>query len=350
MNTRELQPEASASRSLPVIGLTLGDVAGVGPEVAVKALADPLVYGCCRPLVLGDLKAVRGAAARAGLNLAVKEIGPDEAPAGRAGTIEVLPLSDLAADDLAPGKPTPAGGRAAALYIETGAGMALDGRIKALVTGPISKEALNRAGYAFPGHTEFLSHLSGGPPVVMMMAGPKLKVVLVTIHKGLKEVPGLVTREAILRTTRITHEALKKYFGLPDPRLAAAALNPHAGEGGLFGREEEEIIAPAVAQAQKEGIGLAGPFPPDTLFYRAASGEFDVVVAMYHDQGLIPFKLLHFTDGVNVTLGLPFIRTSVDHGTAYDVAGTGKADHRSMLAAIHLAADMVVRGSVDPDV
>jgi len=334
-----------AKRERPILGVTMGDPAGVGPEVIAKALADKRVSGWSRPLVLGDAGAMAQAVRICGLDLEVRDLPPGGDPEGRAGLMEVLPLSDLDLDELTPGRPNLAGGRAAAKYIEAGAAMALKSRIQALVTGPISKEALNRAGYNFPGHTEMLAALAGGARVVMMLAGERLRVVLVTIHAAYAEVPRLLTGDKIIATAAITQEALEKYFGLTRPRLAAAALNPHAGEGGLFGREEEETIAPAVAEAQARGLNLSGPYPADTLFFRAAAGEFDAVVCMYHDQGLIPFKLLHFRDGVNVTLGLPFIRTSVDHGTAFDLAGTGRADPGSMLAALKMAADMAAHSN-----
>ena len=252
-----------------------------------------------------------------------------------------MELSHLSEEDLRPGRPW-AGGLAAAHYVEKGADLALSGTIQGLVTAPISKEALNLAGYKFPGHTEFLAHKAGHPPVVMMLAGPRLRVVLVTIHEALAKVPSLLTPERIVTTARITHQSLKQYFGMAEPRLAVSALNPHAGEAGLFGDEEKTIIEPAIQQAHHQGIRLSGPHPPDTLFFRAANGEFDAVVCMYHDQGLIPFKLLHFQDGVNVTLGLPFIRTSVDHGTAYDLAGKNQADHQSLRAAIRMASNMAL--------
>lgn len=326
--------------SLPILGVTLGDVAGVGPEVVVKALIEEEVLLKCRPLVLGDAGALRQTIKFLGLDLSVKILKPGEEPVGLAGTIELLPLSELGPDDLAPGRPTRAGARAAAGYIRSGAELALAGRIHGLVTAPVSKEQVQKAVRSFKGHTEMLADLAGNVEAVMMLAGARLRVVLVTTHEAHRDVPGLLTVDRIVTTARITDQALKRYFGLPEPRLAAAALNPHAGEGGLFGGEEEEIIRPSVAEAQRQGLGLSGPFPADTLFYRAAAGEFDAVVCMYHDQGLIPFKLLHFKDGVNVTLGLPFIRTSVDHGTAYDLAGTGRADHASMLAAVKMAARM----------
>jgi 4-hydroxythreonine-4-phosphate dehydrogenase len=208
-----------------------------------------------------------------------------------------------------------------------------------MATGPISKEALNRAGHHYPGHTELLAELTGAEEFVMMLAGERLKVTLVTIHEALRDVPQLLTYDKVLSTIRITHHDLNRYFR-GNPRLAVLALNPHCGEGGLFGDEEERIIGPAIKTAKSEGIDVAGPLSADTLFHFAAQGKYDAVVCMYHDQGLIPLKLIHFDDGVNITLGLPIIRTSVDHGTAYDLAGTGRASSRSMTAAIRMAAAM----------
>ena len=327
-------------KARPVLAVTMGDPAGVGPEIVVRALADREVRSWCRPLVLGDPAALAEAARSLGIDLEITGVSDVKNMSDRTGKLDVLPLSDLAEADRRPGKPTPAGGAAAAAYIETGAHLVLTGRAEGLVTGPISKEALRGAGYDFPGHTEFLAARAGVRDVVMMMAGAQLRVALVTIHVALADVFGLLTPERILKTARITHEALVRRFGLPRPRLALAGLNPHAGEHGLFGREEETVLGPALSRAESLGLDLSGPHPADTVFYRAASGEFDAVIALYHDQGLIPFKLLHFTDGVNVTLGLPFIRTSVDHGTAFDLAGRGRADYSSLKAALGLAARM----------
>jgi len=219
--------------------------------------------------------------------------------------------------------------------------MAVQGEIQGMVTGPISKVLMHQAGYPYDGHTQLIAHETNAKDYVMMLAGSKLRVVLVTIHCALKAVPELLDQEKVYKTIMITAKALREDLGFINPRLAVAALNPHAGEEGLFGSEEQEIISPAVSQARKQGIDVEGPFPADTLFNQAAAGRFEAVVAMYHDQGLIPLKLLHFSDAVNVTLGLPIIRTSVDHGTAYDIAGTGRADPSSLKAAIVMATEMV---------
>jgi 4-hydroxythreonine-4-phosphate dehydrogenase len=215
------------------------------------------------------------------------------------------------------------------------------GDLDAIVTAPINKQALNQAGFAFPGHTEMLAHLTDTSDVVMMLAGSRLRVVLVTIHCALAEVPDRLTSDAIVKTAEVAHAGLQRYFTPhAKPRLAIAALNPHAGENALFGREEQAIIMPAIEQLRSRGLDVSGPHPPDTVFHAAVRGDYDAVVCMYHDQGLIPLKLLHFEDGVNISLGLPIIRTSVDHGTAYDIAGSGQANPASLVSAIKTAAAM----------
>jgi len=249
------------------------------------------------------------------------------------------------AQEIKPGQPSARTGRQAGAFIEKAVELCRDGRVQAMATAPISKEALQAAGYPDTGHTSLLGRLLGAPRPVMMLAGQRLKVVLATIHVALRDVPGLLSPEAITHAGLVAEQDLRRYFGLKSPRLAVAALNPHAGENGLFGDEEARIIAPAVAALAAAGVQASGPHPPDTVFWRAARGEFDLVLCMYHDQGLIPLKLLHFEDGVNVTLGLPIIRTSVDHGTAYDLAGSGKAHPGSLKAAIKMAAEMAARRS-----
>jgi 4-hydroxythreonine-4-phosphate dehydrogenase len=324
----------------PRIAVTMGDPAGVGPEIVVQALRFPEVVSVCRPVVYGDAGILRRAAAVLGQAVEVAEDG-EPGP----GRIVVRPLSSLSPDEVPFGRISEAGSRAMADYIREAARDALAGRADGVVTCPITKEGLKMAGVPFPGHTEFLADLCGGADVVMMLAGDRLRVALVTIHVALRKALELLSLPVIVRTIRITHDFFRKYMGTDAPRIAVAGVNPHAGEGGLFGDEEETMVAPAVAACRKEGIDASGPYPPDTLFFRAYRGEFDVVVAMTHDQGLIPLKLVHFEDGVNVTMGLPVIRTSVDHGTAYDIAGKGVASPRSLLAAIRLAAAMAgVRG------
>ena len=326
------------SREKPLIAVTMGDPCGIGPEIIAKALARPEVREVCRPLVLGDEGALRRALAITGAPLSVIccETPPESAPTD---CIPLLPLSKLAFDDMPFGAPTIASGSAMAGYITEAARLCLDGSIDAMATAPINKEAMNRAGILHPGHTELLAELTGTSEFVMMLAGERLRVALVTIHEALADVPRLVTTEKVLATIRITHRDLDRYFR-QNPRIAVLALNPHCGEGGMFGDEEERIIGPAIARAREEGIDVSGPHSADTLFHFAVQGDFDAVVCMYHDQGLIPLTLLHFDDGVNITLGLPIIRTSVDHGTAYNLAGTGRASEASMAAAIRMAAMM----------
>ncbi|MFH2100233.1 MAG: 4-hydroxythreonine-4-phosphate dehydrogenase PdxA, partial [Pseudomonadota bacterium] len=275
---------------------------------------------------------------RLGLSLAFSRVsGPGEARFADQVT-DVAAVSDLDPSRVVPGRPSPETGRAMVQYILSAIGWALSGKIHAVATCPIHKAAMHAAGYAWSGHTEILAEKTGTVRYRMMLAGDRLRVVLVTIHTALSTVPGLITVDRVAETIRITAESLVARFGIPHPRIAVAGLNPHAGEEGLFGDEEITVIAPAVELARAGGVDATGPHPPDTLFIPARLSSFDAVVCMYHDQGLIPFKMLHFDDGVNTTLGLPIIRTSVDHGTAYDLAGTGRASHKSLVAAVQMAA------------
>lgn len=331
------------SMSQPLI-MTMGDPTGVGPELILKALLDGVFDAVARPLlVAGDLGVLQRAARIFGVETKVTTAAGLATHAltvdGR--QLRVTTLSTLDAERLAYGQPDLACGRAMADYIEWAAARCLAGEAAGLVTCPINKKAINAAGVCFPGHTELLAERCGVAKVVMMLAGPRLRVCLVTTHLGYKEVPAALSAAEILATIRITDHDLRRHFGLAQPKLAVLALNPHAGEGGLFGDEEQQLIAPAIAQAKAAGIDATGPHSADTLFHFAAGGAYDAVVCMYHDQGLIPLKLLHFEDGVNVTLGLPIVRTSVDHGTAYDLAGTGKASTASLAAAVRMAEEMV---------
>jgi 4-hydroxythreonine-4-phosphate dehydrogenase len=332
----------------PRLGITLGDPAGIGPEVVVKALARADVRAACRPVVIGDRETLRETAARLGERLALEVV--DEAKLLRElrGAAALLPVSTLAAAARRPGRPTIEGARASYQYVETAARLAMAGAIDAIVTAPINKAWVTRAGFPISGHTELLRELTRARDVRMMVAGERLRVVLVTMHLALEAVPRALTVRDVARTIAIADEHLRQYHRLPRPRLAVAGLNPHAGEGGLFGNEEAKIIAPAVRRASRAGACVSGPYPADSLFFRAVSGEFDAVIAMYHDQGLIPFKLLHFRDGVNVTMGLPIVRTSPDHGTAYDIAGGDAADAGSMAAALLLAVRMAGARATTP--
>jgi 4-hydroxythreonine-4-phosphate dehydrogenase len=329
------------------IAITMGDAAGIGPEIIAKAFRDhgDATQGC---FVAGDVEAIRrGAQAiarqgEAGLPVAVIEDARDALDAPPR-CIPLLPVTKL--DALPPwGEINARAGRAAADCVVWAARAALRGEIAALVTAPLHKEALAAAGVPFPGHTELLQAEAAAwlhkgvrdVPVRMMLANDELRTVLVSIHVSLRDAIAAVTRDNVLQTLRISHEALARALGRA-PRIAVAGLNPHAGEAGLFGREEIEVIAPAIEAARGAGVDAHGPFAPDTVFMRARRGEFDAVVAMYHDQGLIPVKYLGVENGVNVTLGLPLVRTSPDHGTAFDIAGTGRADEASLVEAVRVA-------------
>jgi 4-hydroxythreonine-4-phosphate dehydrogenase len=320
------------------IGITMGCPAGIGPEIILQFLAETTPSSSIQPIIVGDI----GVLARAAeiLELPVALASWQAGMALPKGATPVVEVSSLPPNMVRWGLPNDTTGRAMANYIETGVALHQEGVLQGLTTCPISKLSLNHAGYNFPGHTEMLATLTKSSDYAMMMAGKRLRITLVTIHRPLRQVAHDLSIPAILRLIRLTSTALTIDFAIHQPRIAVAGFNPHAGEHGLFGDEEELVIAPAIDQGRQQGIDVSGPYPPDTIFYKAAAGEFDAVVAMYHDQGLIPFKLLHFDDGVNVTLGLPIVRTSVDHGTAYDIAGQGRASHRSLSEAVRLAADI----------
>jgi 4-hydroxythreonine-4-phosphate dehydrogenase len=327
--------------NLPVIAITMGDPCGIGPEIIIKALQRPEIWALCVPVVIGDRLALERAVAVCASSLKIQEVtAVGDARNIPEGRVPLLALSHLAEADVVYGSPSIAAGDAVYRYICHAARLCLNGHVSAMVTAPISKEAMHQAGHDYPGHTELLAELCGTDDFVMMLAGDLLRVSLVTIHEALADVPGLITFEQVLKTIRITAEGVSRLTGKGAPKLAVLALNPHCGEAGKFGTEETEIIEPAVKAARREGLNVEGPLSADTLFHFAQQGGYDGVVAMYHDQGLIPLKMLHFDDGVNITLGLPIIRTSVDHGTAYNLAGTGKASEKSLLAAIRMAVEM----------
>lgn len=324
----------------PAIAITLGDPCGVGPEIVAAAFALRSEHPfTARLFVIGSPALLARAAARLP-GLATELIGSPE----EARTIPgVIPVLDPGGPDLSralPGRPTVEDGRGAFACLTLAAELAISGRVQAVVTAPVSKKAISDAGIPFQGHTEYLAGIAGVTDFAMMLVSEALRVVPVTRHIPLSRVPEELTVGRIRGTIGIVDDGLRRLFAIPRPRIAVTALNPHGGEEGLFGGEEGAIIAPAIAAARGEGIDVAGPFPADTLFVRARKGEFDAVVTMYHDQAMIPIKLLSFGGGVNVTLGLPFLRTSVDHGTAYDIAGKGVADPGSLVAAIDLAVSM----------
>lgn len=321
----------------PLLGITMGDPAGIGPEVIAKALARPVVRRLCRPLVIGSLEVLEDTIRSQKVPVKIRRVtGPGvPIPAG------VIPVLDPLAEPLAPftsGQVSKETGAAQALYIKEAVRLAMEEALAGIVTGPIHKKAINQAGYPYPGHTEMLADLTGSKEVGMMIVGGPLRFMFATTHVAMKDLPALLTIECIERAIRLCHRGLTDLFGIKGPRIAVAALNPHAGEGGLFGIEERTAIAPAIARAKAQGFQSVGPLPADTLIGQAARGKYDAVVAMYHDQGLIPLKLAAFGRSVNLTVGLPFIRTSVDHGTAYDIVGRGLADEGSLIEAIRLAA------------
>ncbi len=317
------------------IALTMGDPAGIGPEIVARLCAEADLP---RLLVIGDEAMMRRAIGITGVRLDVHAIDTVARARFARGSIDLLRVGSLPAD-LPFGQIDARAGAAAYSYVERAIREALAGTISAIVTAPLNKEAMKAAGIHYPGHTEILADQSGAKSYAMMLANDELRVVLVTIHVPLSEVGRLITVEAELETIRLAHDACRR-FGIANPRVAVAGLNPHAGEHGLFGPEEGAVIVPAIAAARSEGIDASGPWAGDTIFMRARRGEFDVVVAQYHDQGLIPVKYLGVEEGVNITIGLPFIRTSVDHGTAFDIAGTGKADHASLRYALRMAMKM----------
>jgi len=325
---------ASASAPAP-LALTMGDPAGVGGEITVKAWQALRATGPAF-VALDDPARLRAIAP----DLPVREVAlPEEVAATFADALPVLPTA-LAAPAV-PGRPDPANAAATIAAIERAVTLALAGRVGGVVTNPINKAVLYEAGFRHPGHTEFLAaltHAANRP--VMMLACPALRVVPVTIHVSLRAALAALDADVIVETCRITHGALRRDFGIAAPRLAVAGFNPHAGEGGAMGDEETTIIAPALAALRAEGIDASGPWPPDTMFTEAARARYDVAIGMYHDQVLIPLKTLDMHHGVNVTLGLPIVRTSPDHGTAYDIAGKGVADPRSLIAAIRMAGEL----------
>lgn len=326
--------------ALPIIGITMGDPTGVGPEVIVKGLAQVKVHKACRPFVIGDRNVMGRTVQALGLATKVESLDKLESLDPNPRRIQVLSLTHMNPDLLHLGRPDKNCGKAMYNYIREAANLAMTGQISAMVTAPINKFAMNEAGFNYGGHTEILSELTGAKECSMMLAGSRLKVSLVTTHSPLREVAGQITPGKVLRTILHTWRFLQDFLGFKSPVIGVAALNPHAGEAGLFGIEEKELILPAIRKAESMGIRVKGPAPADTLFYFAVKGAYDAVVCMYHDQGLIPLKMVNFTDSVNITLGLPIIRTSVDHGTAYDIAGKGTANPNSLIQAIIMSTKM----------
>ena len=326
--------------ALPIIGITMGDPTGIGPEIIVKAFSMEEPFQACRPIVFGDREVLSRAIQIQSLSttLEITEKIPEDGYLS--GKIFLLPVSRLDITSLRFGQPDRACGEAMVRYIEEAVKWATRGALDAITTCPINKQAINAAGYSFPGHTELLGHLAQASPVAMMFLGSKWKIVLVTTHLPLKDVSRWITASRILSTLRLTDEGMKKYFAIAHPKMAVLGLNPHCGEGGLLGEEEKREVLPAIAEAKSLGMDVEGPFPADSFFSLSGRTVFDAVISMYHDQGLIPIKMLDFKEAVNFTLGLPFIRTSVDHGTAYDLAGKGLADPTNLVKAVLAAANL----------
>jgi 4-hydroxythreonine-4-phosphate dehydrogenase len=318
-----------------VVAVTMGDPTGIGPEIVAKVFGED---GTHRAVVVGDVAMMRRAIDLLGLPLRVNPVARPAEARFEPGTVDVVPATELPAD-LPYGEIDPRGGGAAYEYVRRAVELALADEVHAVATAPLNKEAMHRAGFRYPGHTEVLAELTGVTDYAMMLVTDDLRVVHVSTHVALAEAIRRVTPERERTVIRLADRSLR-LLGVERPRVAVAGLNPHAGESGLFGTEDRDVIAPAVAAARAEGIDASGPWPPDTVFMRARQGRFDIVVVQYHDQGHIPIKLLGFDTGVNVTVGLPFFRTSVDHGTAFDIAGTGRADHASMRAALELATSL----------
>jgi len=317
----------------------MGDPAGIGPEVVLKAVAEEEISRVCAPVIIGDAQLLAHTARTLDLQCGYDIVRQGE-PLPENFAEPVIFHLDNIAGFIEPGIESGAAGKAAAGYIEAAVELCAAGSVDAIATAPINKRALFLGGYSFPGHTEFLAHLTGSEDSAMAFVAANLRIVLLSTHVPLAEAIRLVERDRIVRTINLANRELRRW-GIERPRLAVAALNPHGAEGGLFGMEEASEIVPAIEACHGvDDVNVRGPFPADTVFLRAARGEFDAVIACYHDQAMIPVKCLSFGEAVNVTMGLPFIRTSVDHGTAFDIAGKGLAEHSSMLAAIKLAAEL----------
>jgi 4-phospho-D-threonate 3-dehydrogenase / 4-phospho-D-erythronate 3-dehydrogenase len=333
---------------LPIVAITLGDAAGIGPEVVAKALARPEIGEVCRPLLIGDrriLETPRFAACLSNLqDVTLKGGAANVSTAWPAEGVALLDLHNLSPDVIELGRISVAAGRAAVEYVLKATELALDGVVDAVATAPLNKEAMRLAGYHYIGHTEILAEMTGTARCTTMLATPGLRVTHVTRHLPFREIAGRITQEAILDTILLTYEGMRD-LGYSKPLLAVAALNPHNGDGGLLGREEIDVILPAVEAARAQGVDVSGPIPADSVFFQAIRGDYDVVVTMYHDQGHIAVKTHGFEQSITITLGLPLIRTSADHGTAFDIAGKGIASEESMFAAIMEAGRIAIQRS-----
>ena len=335
----------------PILGITMGDPAGIGPEIASKAMARKEIYDLCRPLIIGDAQVMKQGAEIVGVDLKVNAISEVEEAQFKHGTMDVIDLKNVDLSELVFGKVSAMAGKAAFEAVKSVIDLALEKKIDATITGPINKEAINLAGFHYSGHTEIYAHFTGTCDYTMLLVDGNLRVVHVSTHVSLREACDRVKKDRVLKVIRLAFDACRR-LGISNPRIGVAGLNPHAGENGLFGWEEEKEITPAIREAKASGINAEGPVPPDTLFSKAKGGMYDIVVAMYHDQGHIPLKVAGFNwdekskkwssvSGVNITLGLPIIRSSVDHGTAFDQAGKGTANEESLIHAIEYGVKLV---------
>ena len=326
-----------ASSSRPAIAITMGDPCGIGPEVVVKALSDPNVYNMCRPVVVGNIYAMEQAVKMTGLPLRIHRSDDLGGAGTNPGVVDVVDIGNLNAEDITVGRLSVACGKAAMEWVSKAGQLAMAGVVDGLATAPLNKEAAAMAGYEAIGHMELLQELSGAKTVATMLIAKNLRVVHLTTHRSLRIACDYVKKDRILDFLRLTDDNFRKW-GFAEPRIGVAALNPHGSDGGLLGNEEAEEIAPAVAAARSEGINATGPIPADIIFHQAINDRYDVALCMYHDQGHIPVKVYGFEESITANLGLPFVRTSVDHGTAFDIAGKNVADHTSMVETIRMAA------------
>jgi 4-hydroxythreonine-4-phosphate dehydrogenase len=339
-----------STETRPRIAITMGDAAGIGPEIIVKAAADPTLAARCIPIVVGDARVLERASAVSGARPALRVVERPGDAEGRPGALEVLDRHDIDLDAHRWGEVSPTNGAAAVRWTQEAGRLALAGEVEAMVSAPLHKQAMHAAGYRYEGHTEILGELTGTRPAMLLLLD-RLRLMLFTNHMSLREVCDHVRADRVLERLVLADAALRD-LGIARPRIAVAGLNPHAGEHGAFGREEQEEIEPAIAAARARGIDAEGPFPADSLFVKAREGAWDLTLALYHDQGLMPVKLLGWGALVTLLAGLPLVRTSVGHGTAFDIAGRNLADHRNLLEAVRIAAEVAVRrrGASEPGI
>lgn len=323
----------------PIVAVTMGDPCGIGPQIVAKAMAENQIYGWCQPIVVGNAWALQESLRMIGAAIPIQEVTDEEIPENSCEAIPIIDIKNLNPTDITIGQISPTCAGAAMEWVSKAASLAIAGKVQAIATAPVNKEAASLAGYKAIGHMELLQEITGSASVATMLMSGSLKVVHLTTHRSLREACDYVTKDRVLSSLELTAKAFAQY-GMCSPRIAVAALNPHGSDGGLLGKEETTDIAPAVIEAQLKGIDASGPIPADIVFHQAIRGQFDVVLAMYHDQGHIPIKVHGFERSISVTMGLPFVRTSVDHGTAFDIAGTNKADHQSMVESIRISASL----------